>query len=702
MPERAHWQAGQPGKVLGYAPSYAPTNKIRTLLENGQGEILANVREVNRLFRTQSETAPLPRRVSELADVTRGLGLEFADEQRIQRLIADTNVEMTPVTQTQRIVLGRDRIVSSLRAMTHIPSDARLEITKRAMAWWKQNVATEYTRKPEIRASMTRKSLEPTMTKAAHPKLGPVGQWLAEKKKRREELFGKRSLSRYENGEPVLVKAEKGVQVTGHKYEARKPDGHGGWLYKYPGKPGWQVGKGEHEGTTRAPVMKEKDGKGGRVSPFGVHEKAFQPTVEPHEQGGEVHHFHEEVSTHLHPEQKEDHHRSEWLKHKQEWQKGKKSDKPEDKDRAHGHRQAANAHARMHNEKAKARKEPKPQGVPGVKQPMQPEQMAQAQAIVRPGVGRPQPGQPQPGEQRPGFPRGTPMSPPGQARPGQPGVQQPGMPPGQGPPGASGGQPGAPMGPNGQPMGPNGQHAEAGPQHGQHVEPSPEVQEIRHYVGHATKLTGDIAGTQAHVADMQARIKAIQEDAEIMPEMKERLIAQHAAEMTAAAHELTRMRDEHMEALDALEGYRGQHAGLDKLIASMSEHVHGKKQEAPEETDEGEGVELPLEPTAPPKKPKTRGKEDTSTAAWIANFSEAFWREIARGGGAQIKGMAQVASERERRRREEQERVQPAKLTARKSLHPIVRREMLQKHLIAPDAILIATSPQSRTIDVEW
>lgn len=158
----------------------APTNKIRARLVAGKGELLAQQLAANRVFRENetTETAPLPRHIIDIEDVTHGLGLDAADEQAVQRIILDTNAHFDQTTQTHRLTLARASFVTTLRAMPYISSDIRMELTKRAIAYWKRNTQTDYGKPPTIR-SIAVKS-EPALViktefRKAGPYIGPKG-----------------------------------------------------------------------------------------------------------------------------------------------------------------------------------------------------------------------------------------------------------------------------------------------------------------------------------------------------------------------------------------------------------------------------------------------------------------------------------------------------------------------------------------------
>ena len=133
-------------KTPGYVPSMVSPSRLRERARAGFGEFQSEQLMVQRLFRTKPETAEADRHVVLIDDVTRGLGLQQADEQRIQKAILDTNPSFSPKTQTQRLFHAQGRLSELLRSMKEVTSDARLEIAKRARSWWKKQYDTDLNR----------------------------------------------------------------------------------------------------------------------------------------------------------------------------------------------------------------------------------------------------------------------------------------------------------------------------------------------------------------------------------------------------------------------------------------------------------------------------------------------------------------------------------------------------------------------------
>lgn len=169
--EPSRWHTNTPGHI----PSYS-THKMRAMAAAGFGEAGAMQREVARMSRTQTEdpTARTPRVVITLQDVTQGLGLSDADEQRLQGLVSDTLPTFTQKTQTQRIMHARSRLQHALRdSMKHIDADTRMEVLRRAVAYWKRNYQTDYGKTPTVRfrGGEQRKSMQAPKLVIRKPKL---------------------------------------------------------------------------------------------------------------------------------------------------------------------------------------------------------------------------------------------------------------------------------------------------------------------------------------------------------------------------------------------------------------------------------------------------------------------------------------------------------------------------------------------------
>jgi len=530
--ERARWHTG-----AGRFPAYAPTNKIRAQLRAGRGEINAVQNAANRLFRTGSELAPLPRKVERLEDVTFGLGLDNADAQRIQRLVSDQNAETTLKTQTQRLFLARGALLETLRTLRHIPSETRGEVVKRATAYWRRTVQTDYGRGPQIRYTARKSDADHGAAEGAV--LGPRGEgepsvgarsMITARKSSAPEMMHTLPLS------TLLSKAKKGSQGAGHKYESRKPDGHGGWLYKYPGQAGWQAGKGAHEGTTNALPGEHLDS----------HHKGYKPTVEKKDGGGFTLHTGGGITSDFHPDMSTADHEAMWDRHKAGVDAARRSG---DEELEHAHRHALQTHSRAHNMKLEAQQA---EGQPGA-----------AQGAAGPGAA--------PDGQPPGA------APGGAAPDAEQGDQPPpmGAATGQNGPPDGGEQGAAPMGAEEQqqPLEQPGQGESLAISGGRqrHSAVHPDIQAVQQGLSQATKVMSDIVASHAHQQEVKSRIAAVKGDKSLPRAMRKRLIAQHKAELAAAKLDQA-MLDEHHDSVmselkQAQKKLKKPHPILKKLIA---------------------------------------------------------------------------------------------------------------------------------------
>ena len=214
--EPSRWESGVPGHI----PTFSG-HKLRRMAAEGRGEIAAHVMEVQRLFRVEPEnrTGEQPRHVVDLEDVTRGLGLDSADAQRIQKLVSSTSAHFNQKTQTQKLMSARGRLLSVLRdSMKHVPSDTRRELVTRAVAWWKRHSQTDYGKKPTVRAGGEMQKSNPILAMTVDTLLeGP--------------------------SRPQLIVKSGGWIKTAKGYKRRRG---GKWEYYYPhpdGKPGKKVKK---------------------------------------------------------------------------------------------------------------------------------------------------------------------------------------------------------------------------------------------------------------------------------------------------------------------------------------------------------------------------------------------------------------------------------------------------------------------------
>jgi hypothetical protein len=119
---------------------------------------------------------------------------------------------------------------------------------------------------------------------------------------------------------------------------SRKPDGHGGWLYKYPGEAGYSAGKGDHEGHTRSLPGEHLD----------PHHEGYRPSIEKHPDGGHTLHTGEGISSRFGSNMGLDDHKAQWDHHKAAHDKALEAG---NHGAAKAHEHALRAHAQEHNTK---------------------------------------------------------------------------------------------------------------------------------------------------------------------------------------------------------------------------------------------------------------------------------------------------------------------------------------------------------------
>lgn len=147
----------------------APKLIVRT--QRGVGTEQATQNAANRLFRLkgggegEQPYLPLARDVRDVSEVTRGLGLQNIDERRVQQLVESTRAEGGPKTQTHRLFLATGNLATQLRAMPEVQSDARMEIARRARAYWMNSQQTGYDKQPTVRAPLRPQAREDTVMK---------------------------------------------------------------------------------------------------------------------------------------------------------------------------------------------------------------------------------------------------------------------------------------------------------------------------------------------------------------------------------------------------------------------------------------------------------------------------------------------------------------------------------------------------------
>ena len=108
------------------------------------GDERAIAAEATRLFTLTPKNAPPRRVVTSLDDVTRGLGLSSATEQRIQDAVGGSHTRFNKLGGSHSAGGARIALMTSLRAADDVPDGARPEIIARAVSYWKQAERTDY------------------------------------------------------------------------------------------------------------------------------------------------------------------------------------------------------------------------------------------------------------------------------------------------------------------------------------------------------------------------------------------------------------------------------------------------------------------------------------------------------------------------------------------------------------------------------
>lgn len=186
-------------------PGTADRNKLRAWTDSGMGGIGAIQAKAQRMFRLEDGNARQAPHIVTINDVTRGLPLDDTDAQKIQGIITATRADygMDDKTRYPRFAFALEALGAFLNATPRISQDVRMEVRKRANAWWRRFGKTTYEGRPMIRHVISKSQL-------ASPDFDPA---------------------------LVLSKAGKGAEMPGHKYKSRKPKPGGGYEYTYAMEP---------------------------------------------------------------------------------------------------------------------------------------------------------------------------------------------------------------------------------------------------------------------------------------------------------------------------------------------------------------------------------------------------------------------------------------------------------------------------------
>jgi hypothetical protein len=390
MPERPNPSAQLPGYSAPWAiPGQAKNLAARA--QAGRGELAAEQAEANRVFRTREAdeyTAPLPRRVESLDAITAGLGLDRVTEARVLKMIEEQGVAYQTKGQTQRVFLAVNALTESLRRIHGVPSDARMEIAKRARAFWRNTQPTDYAKEPTVRAPQRPQMRSDTLITAKSGVRFIIRDPLrkAKSKTMPESLNVTPTDGAGEGALKGASTPPAGFSPIPHSRKGGfRKRGADGWIYWYPGAGITSTAHPDDAGGARAKraadatAVPRKPGKGagqgqeGPLAPHGASQKlaggppppqvpgeppkaaggpqgAFAQ-VKPHVQKdahGEKRVFHPQVWAYT-PAGKEDdheHHAAEFRRHRTEKSKAMRMG---DAEKAKAHTYAMNYHADKHN-----------------------------------------------------------------------------------------------------------------------------------------------------------------------------------------------------------------------------------------------------------------------------------------------------------------------------------------------------------------
>lgn len=151
---------GKPSSVS--QPGTADANKLRAWTDRGMGTLGEESRQLQRLFRTEEEGSRPPPHVITIDDVTRGLGLESTDRETIHRLITQTRADygVTEKLRSPRYAFAMNMLSDYLVKTKRFTSDQRMEIRRRASAWWRKYGKTTYEGRPMIRHLISKAQLQ--------------------------------------------------------------------------------------------------------------------------------------------------------------------------------------------------------------------------------------------------------------------------------------------------------------------------------------------------------------------------------------------------------------------------------------------------------------------------------------------------------------------------------------------------------------
>jgi hypothetical protein len=300
--ERSNIEQHLPGYTATSAqPGSQSVRKLRRRAREGYGVMNSEAAEVQRLFRTEQEGTRPPPHVIDIADITKGLPLTSDQHEVVHRLIQETRADYGAHSHLMipRLASARTQLSNVINHMG-IDSSARMEIQRRALAYWRRNGRTDYEGKPMARYVISK-------AQAAMPFHDPMLGFIKD-----------------EGDGPQPPSGAQGAGEEGGAEAGGKDGGKGGY------------------NPVNMPPGAGAAGPGGPKKP-----KAPKPKIKgsqvDHEDGTTM--MFGSVEANLHKDADYQHHATEYAKHRSMFE----AHKDHDPETAEGHRHAANMHAKIAN-----------------------------------------------------------------------------------------------------------------------------------------------------------------------------------------------------------------------------------------------------------------------------------------------------------------------------------------------------------------
>jgi len=340
-------------------PGTSTPRKLRTWGESGLGAFGEFQRQVNRIFRTETENVVRASpHVIHIEDVFKGLGLDSEAEQKLQRVLEQTRFDFGSDSKLRvpRVVHARIRLMDTMRAMKQIDSTTRMELLRRAMAYWKRN-GMDYNQPAVIRyvaksdgAHAARKTMKHVfLIKGKNPYQAPPADADDDNIQNAPDESPKKKGKGKGKSE---VKGDQGDQDEGgqggpsHPKDRRAKGGGGDFASLPPDQQVQLIQQAVEEG-----VITEEEGmaaldeiEGGQAIDAPI-VSAVEAMTEHEVDGGRLLDFGEEVEAHIPDDADFHHHATEYAKHRAGFQ----INKDKDPKKADAHKHAANIHASIGN-----------------------------------------------------------------------------------------------------------------------------------------------------------------------------------------------------------------------------------------------------------------------------------------------------------------------------------------------------------------